>query len=278
MTRLLMALLVAGLAAPALAQDAAGLVVARRGQITAYAADGTPRSVTCGDLIREDERLETAHASRVALLTGDVYAQLYVLSSARFGAAPDGASRLALERGRMRVIDPRASDSAKDVLVTASDTTARFHGNDVDAYVLGPAGETNSMICAERVDLVVDRASGGGDTARLGECVVSSQAKPLYRAQIPSTRIGLEEAYECELPIADRAMLAFSPDVAAGPEPPLPGALGGPNRDSCDVPGSGCGALPSSGDPVDVITPFPSDPLPGLTVDQITPFPSDPLP
>lgn len=240
-----------------------GLVVAMRGDVTAQAPGQPERPVTCGDIVHENERVATGVASRVAILTGDVYAQLFVLSAARFGRGADGTAELALEQGRMRVIDPRGETDARPVHVTASAADARFAGNDVDAYVLGPPGETNGMICSERVDLKVGRAAEGTH-AKPGQCAIASIGKPLYRASVPSERIALGEAYECVLPVAFGPLEQyFDPtDVAAGQdfELPVPDALDDSIRDACDDPGSGCAGFSL---PVDTITPFPSDPLPG---------------
>lgn len=256
------------------ATEPVGLVVAMRGQVSAVDAAGQERALTCGDVIGRDELIRTGRASRVAVLTGDVYAQLYVHSAARFGNEADGSARLALERGRMRVIDPRPSAGAAPVHVRASEAQTRFAGNDVDAYVLGPVGATNAMLCSESVDLAVERL-GQRTTAQRGQCAIDSRGKSLYRAQVPSTRIALAEAYECELQLGIADL--FDPtDVATRPgrDTPLPDGWGNTTRDACDDPGSGCSGRSSSGSG-DTITPFPSDPLPAS--DALTPFPSDPL-
>jgi hypothetical protein len=236
-----------------------------RGDVTSQSPGQPERPVTCGDIVHENERVATGVASRVAVLTGDVYAQLFVQSAARFSRAADGTVELDLEQGRMRVIDPRGRADALPVHVSASAADARFAGNDVDAYVLGPRGKTNGVICAERIDLAVGRG-GERASARPGQCTVASLGKPLYQASFPSERIALAEAYECVLPAAFGPLdQYFDPtDVAAGPDDglPPPDALDDAPRDPCDVPGSGCAGI-LGGIPVDVITPFPSDPLPG---------------
>jgi len=260
-------LVVAGLAAPTtgVAQDTGvGLVVAMRGDVTSQSPSQPERPVTCGDIVHENERVATGVASRVAVLTGDVYAQLFVQSAARFSRAADGSAELDLEQGRMRVIDPRGRVDAVPVHVSASAADARFAGNDVDAYVLGPRGKTNGVICSERVDLSVGRGSENAN-ARPGQCTVASLGKPLYQASFPSERIALAEAYECVLPAAFGPLEQyFDPrDVAAGPDGglPPPDGLDDAPRDPCDVPGSGCAGILGVA-PVDVITPFPSDLLP----------------
>jgi hypothetical protein len=247
-------------------EDTVGLVVAQRGQVTVTAPDGGERFLSCGDLVHAGHLVRTHEASRVAILTGDVYAQLFVLSEGRFDTTPDGTALLKLERGRMRVVDPRAGTNITPVHVTASGSEARFAGNDVDVYVLGPADATNGVICSERVSLDVARpGSGESITAHRDRCAIASLGKPLYTAEIPSERIALAEANDCELPIADALVLHFAPDVAAGAaDTPLPTSDVDPTRDACDVPGSGCGAVPTSG-PVDTLPPFPWDRLPGVT-------------
>ena len=241
-----------------------GLVVAMRGQVSAQ-TDGEPeRRLGCGDVIHSGDRVATGRASRVAVLAGDVYAQLFVSSAARFSTAGDGSAALALERGRMRVIDPRRG-SPMPVRVSVGPAETSFAGNDVDVYALGPASARNAVICSERSDLAVQRSDGnGGPTvASRGQCAVASLGKATYRAHVPSTRIGLAEANECELALVSDVALRLAPsDVAAAQRPrsPLPKGIRDPRRDACDDPGSGClGAL--SG-PADEVSPFPSDPLP----------------
>ncbi len=163
----------------------------------------------------------------------------------------------------MRVIDPRGRGEGPLLWIATERAQTRFVGNDVDAYVLGPPDSTNAMICSEGVELEVVRRDGASPpmSAHFGECAIASLGKATYEAQIPSNRIALAEAYDCELP--DSVASRFSPtDVAAAPPMllPLPTANGGPQLDSCDLPGSGC-AGPASV-PVDVVLPSPSIPLP----------------
>lgn len=270
MNRALLAAGLLALAGPVRAGDGVGVVVAVRGEITGALAGEAERPLTCGDVIREGERLTTGEASRVAVLSGDVYAQLFVTSAARFATGADGRRELVLERGRMRVIDPRRGSELEPVRVTTPRAGASAAGNDVDAYVLGPAAVRNSMVCAEGVDLEVARrdARGRSLTARPGRCAIVSVDTPAFTARVPSERIGLHEAYECELPIAWRLEGRLAPaDVGAGP----PGLLGLPagegdlGRDACDVPGSGCSGpfLEPGPAPVDTVAPSPHVPLPG---------------
>ena len=250
-------------AVTARADDGVGLVVAIRGKVTVQAPGERERPVSCGEVVRSGERLTTAAASRVAVLTGDVYAHLFVLSSARLSRGPEGDTTLFLERGRMRVIDPRGRGEGPPLWIATERAQTRFVGNDVDAYVLGPPGATNAMICSEGVELEVVRRDGASapSAARFGECAIASLGKATYEAEIPSNRIALAEAYDCELP--DSLAARFTPtDVAAAPSTrlPLPTAKGGLQRDSCDVPGSGCASPVSV--PVDTVLPSPSIPLP----------------
>ncbi len=249
---------------PAQSQEAVGLVVASRGRATVTSADGIARTLTCGDIVRDGEVVETQSASRIAVLFGEVYAQLFVFSRASFGIGDDGTHHLVLESGRMRVIDPRSGRGNAPVQVTAGHAQTRFAGNDIDAYVMGPAGASNAAICSERSDLTVTRDDRTGEraTAADGQCAIASLGQSIYTIGMPSERIALGEANDCELPIVSAALLRLQPQVAAAPDfTPLPEGIGDSFRDACDVPGSGCGA-PST--PVDTITPFPFDPLPGF--------------
>ena len=245
-------------------EGAVGLVVASRGRATVTSSDGIERTLTCGDIVKHGEVVETHAASRVAILTGDVYVQLFVFSRASFGTTADGTPHLVLESGRMRVIDPRRGDGNAPVQVTASAAQTRFAGNDIDVYVMGPEGATNSAICSERNDLSVTRDDRAGEraTAADGECAIASLDKSIYTIGMPSERIALGEANDCELPMPLAAMLRLQPQVAAAPQfTPLPEGISDPFRDACDVPGSGCGSISA---PQDEVTFFPFDPLPGF--------------
>lgn len=240
-----------------------GLVVGMRGQVVARTDAGAARRLDCGDPVYAGEALETGQASRVSVLVGDVYAQLFVGSQADFGATPNGTPDLFLERGRMRVVDPRSDASAADIVVTTPRARTAFARNDVDAYVLGPSGETNAMLCSERTTIDVERVDRGGTAQHTpaGLCTIVSLDKPSYQARVPSERIGLREAPDCTLDLASGARFD-AVDVAA--PNPLPG-MGMPDlgafdpRRPCDVPGSGCGGKPSPPDLVPDPTP---DPLP----------------
>jgi hypothetical protein len=248
----------------AAADDSIGMVVGLRGTVSAAAPGQTPRVLSCGDLVGPGEVLTTERASRVSVLIGDVYAQLFVQSAARFELSEAGGADLMLSRGRMRVVDPRSRPDAPPVHVATPNAEARFAANDVDSYVLGPAGDTNAMICAERVSLDVDRLGPGSESSRAaqGRCAIASRGKAMYLARIPSERIGLTEADACE---PDRGPVAADfqqTDVAAGPVGglQLPGAGEGPPRHPCDVPESACGLQVTV---QDTTGGFGSDPLGG---------------
>jgi len=245
--------------------DSIGVVVGLRGTVNAAAPGQEARVLSCGDLVGPGEVLTTEQASRVSVLVGDVYAQLFVQSEALFQLSQAGGADLMLSRGRMRIIDPRTGNDVPQVHVTTPDAEARFAANDVDSYVLGPAGETNAMICAERVALDVGRLGAASQSSRApqGSCAIASRGKAMYLAQIPSERIGLSEADDCEPGRGPVAARFQATDVAAGPVGglQLPDAGQGPPRHPCDVPESACG-MPTPGFQ-DTTGGFGSDPLGG---------------
>ena len=240
-----------------------GLVVGLRGHVVARADGAEARRLDCGQPIYAGERLETGEASRVSVLMGDVYVQLFVGSQADFAATPDGTPDLFLVRGRMRVVDPRTSAASPAVRVGTPRARTEFARNDIDAYVLGPPGATNSMLCSERTAMDVERVDldAGPQHTPTGLCTIVSLDKPTYQARVPSERIGLREAPDCTLDLAsgDR----FDAVDVAAPRA-LPG-MGLPDigpfdpRGTCDVPGSGCGGPPNPPDHRPGPTP---DPLP----------------
>ncbi|MBW2282778.1 MAG: hypothetical protein JRG76_17330 [Deltaproteobacteria bacterium] len=234
------------------ADDPVGLVVGIRGQVIATAPGQEPRRLDCGDSVFADEQIETGQASRASVLIGDVYAQLFVGSQARIGVTPAGTPDLFLERGRLRIIDPRTDEASPDIRIRTPRAHSSFARNDVDAYVLGPAGATNAMLCSERTTIQVERS----DVADVephhtptGHCTIASLDKPFYKARVPSERIGMREAYDCSL---DPRLDGFD-TVDVGAPRRMPG-IGNPDigpfepRLTCDVPGSGCGGNPKIAD------------------------------
>jgi hypothetical protein len=102
------------------------------------------------------------------------------------------------------------------------------------------------MICSERVDLHVHRtdAAGGSLGVSLGECVVASKDNGTYNAKIPSERIGLREADDCEVELGSVPARFAGIDVASPPLPEgidLPAAIDVLPRRPCDDSGAGCG-------------------------------------
>ena len=234
------------------AEDAIGLVVGLRGQVVATAPGQEARRLQCGDPVFADDQIETGQASRASVLVGDVYAQLFVRSQARIGVTPAGTPDLFLERGRLRVIDPRTADESPDVRLTTPRAHSAFARNDVDAYVLGPVGATNAMLCSERTTIDVERSDVAGVDPHhtpTGHCTIASLDKPFYKARVPSERIGMREADDCSL---DPRLAGFDATDVAAPRA-IPG-IGNPDlgpfepRLTCDVPGSGCGGNPKVGD------------------------------
>ena len=198
---LALATTVGGVSSVRAEEDPIGLVVGKRGQVVATAKGAEPRRLDCGDPVFAGEKLETGVASRVSVLIGDVYAQLFVSSEADIGVTSAGTPDLFLRRGRMRVVDPRTHEGAAAIELATPRAHSSFARNDVDAYVLGPAGATNSMLCSERTTISVERSDTpeAASHTPTGHCTIASLGKDFYRARVPSERIGLREAPDCTL-------------------------------------------------------------------------------
>lgn len=245
-----------------------GKVTSVSGRATVTRAGGEAQPLACGDSIHAGDLLETGAGSRLGVLHGDVMTHLDESSSLRLGAMSSEAPDATLEKGRVRLIDPR--DGGAEARLAALETRVAGVGNDLEAYVLAEKVGPYAMFCEWDAPLVADRGSEHL-TLGPGECVIAKSKEPLYLAKAHDQRIAAAPDEVCETDPALIAALAGAPvrhlsptDVAAGPPGgPTYGAAGtagmglsnpvGPEkpvREACDVAGA-CGF------PILVIEPAP---------------------
>jgi hypothetical protein len=257
------ALLLAALSFPLFAQAesaaVAGRVTAVDGTATAQQPGQEPRALRCGDPVYADDRLDTAKDGRLGVLLGDVFAQLPEKSGLQLGHTADLTPDVRLERGGVRLIDPR--DSGSLGYLAALDARAEVMGNDVEAYVFREKVGPYAMLCEWDAPLRVARADERG-LASPGNCIIAKRNEPLYVAKAHDHRIAALADELCEIDPGALAALAGDPArhltpaavAAAGPlagaanagfGESTPGSHDVFSPEACDSPGSGCAsALP----------------------------------
>ncbi len=218
-----------------------GHVATLHGDVVAERPGEAPRPLKCRDPIYEGDRIVTGADARVGLLVGELLthvAQDSVVSVSEERRAAD----LTLERGAVRVIDPRYDGGQARLALLEAD--ARIIGNDLEAYVLDEKTGGFAMFCEWDAPLEVGRGPESR-TAEPGECVIAKPLEPLYSAEAHEERLGSPEDDLCPLGPMFGALELLSPsDVAAAPplDPwsAIPSFSDLPRRSPCDVPGSGC--------------------------------------
>lgn len=244
-TLLLFTLPIAPLVAAADAPEEVGHVATLRGRAVAERPGEAPRTLHCHDAVYEGDRVVTAGDARVGVLVGDLLAQVGGSSALIVSETPIGAD-LTLERGGVRIIDPR--DVGAHARLGVLDTKSEILGNDLEGYIFTEKTGPYAMLCEWERPLPVSRANEI-QPAEPGQCVIAKRREPLYVAKAHEERLGSPRDDRCPLgPMAGPIGLHLSPaDVAAGP--PLgpwsnvPAGLDRPRRSPCDNPGSGCGAI-----------------------------------
>jgi hypothetical protein len=236
-------LLLLMLAAPAGADpEIVGHVATLSGRAVAQRPGEPDRILECRDPIFQGDRVVTADRSRVGILVGDLLAHVSKASALQVAESASGA-RLALEKGAVRVIDPRGTGAHARLAVL--DTGAQILGNDLEGYIFTEKTGGYAMLCEWDAPLPVNR-DDERQVAQPGQCVIAKPGEPLYSAQAHDERLGSPDRDRCPLGVvAGGPDLHLSPtDVAAGP--PLAPWSAGPAAappaapSPCDVPGSGC--------------------------------------
>ena len=216
-----------------------GHVATLHGVVMAERPGEEPRQLHCRDAIYDGDRITTSADARVGLLVGELMTHLGE-DSALLVTRPDDPD-LVLERGAVRVIDPRQEGG--QARLAALDAGALILGNDLEAYLLDEKTGGFAMLCEWDAPLPVAR----GPEARVaepGECVIAKPLEPLYGAEAHEQRLASPADDLCPRPLA-ALELHLSPEDA--PLEPLPdpwadvpsfAELDG--RSPCDTPGSGC--------------------------------------
>jgi len=250
----LVVLLVAGAVAQAENAAMAGRVTAVEGVATAQQPGEEARVLRCGDAVYEADRLVTEPDAQLGMLLGDVLAHMPQDSTVQVDRTADLTPDVRLERGGVRLIDPR--DRGALAYLSALDARAEVMGNDVEGYIFSEKVGPYAMLCEWDEPLPVAR----GDERKVaepGNCVIAKKSEPIYVAQAHDERIPALASEVCEIDPGALAALAGDPtrhlnpaDVAAagpiagggsaglGNAGPLAADL--PDRSPCDVPGSGC--------------------------------------
>lgn len=224
-----------------------GLLVSLSGNATAIDACGNSRRIECGSSLFSGETVSTAAGSTAGVMLGEVLTLVGPSSAASIGVSADGTADVVLERGGVRMIDPR--ENGPPVRLRARDASARFFGNDAEAHVVDGRSGTRVTMCGWEAPLGVAR--GGADTpASFERCGDSRQASSTI-ALAASDAVAGSATCEARPAISTLAHLLPLPPVAGPPPgtgPPLPDVHGDPPpRTPCDNPGSGCGAPRSVG-------------------------------
>jgi hypothetical protein len=247
------------------AGEPVGHVATLLGDVVAERPGEPPRKLHCRDTVYEGERLVTTDGSRVGVLMGDLLARLGEGSALRVGRTADAAPDISLEKGAVRVVDPR--DSGATARLAALDARAKVLGNDAEAYVFAEKTGRYAMLCEWDAPLEVERADES-ELAQPGKCVIAKSREPLYLADAHDERLGPPAQDACALgPVIGQLDVHLSPtDVAAGPLlGPWSGKAGGlefPSRSPCDEPGAGTCFGILDPPPVGAEVPGGSGPLP----------------
>lgn len=231
-----------------------GRIASLSGSATSVGARGT-RALECGGELCTGDTVTTGPGSSVGILSGGMLTQLGEESSARVWLTADQTPAVVLERGSVRIVDPR--DGGPPARLTVLGTEAQIAGNDTEARLLADEGGRAARFCEFDAPLRV-----GVETLAPGSCLTLRPGAPPVvaaaggHAAIPA----LDASCDPTLTIPVLAHLVPVPSVAAPPgeASALPEPLAGPLRSPCDVPGSGCARG------VSVVEQPPStDPFPG---------------
>jgi hypothetical protein len=218
-----------------------GRVATLHGDVFAERPGEEPRRLGCRDPIYGGERIVTGEDARVGLLMGDLLAHVARQSALRVSER-DGEADLRLERGALRVIDPRSKGA--EARLALLDAGAEILGNDLEAYLLDEKTGGFAMLCEWDAPLPVARGPES-KLAEPGECVIAKPLEPLYVADAHEERLGSPAEDLCPLGPLFSALELVSPTDAAAPPPSdpwsaIPSFSDLPRRSPCDVPGSGC--------------------------------------
>ena len=212
------------------------------GQVEITTASGETRRLSQGDFVQAGDRVRTGADSSAGLWLEEALAQIDENSLARITRGAGGGPRVTLEEGAVRIVDPRESGPAIELV--ALDTSTEVVGGDLEARILREKAGPYAMICDWEKPLSVVRGDQERGSAP-GDCIIANPREPLFAAPGHSDRIPILEnapALASAGPAIDPASLidppAALPAVAAG-GPGGPMSLGGPLVSSLTDRGSG---------------------------------------
>ena len=164
-----------------------GEVTALSGQVSAVRDGGTPRPLACGDPVYEGESVVTSPGSGAGLLLGDdLLATVGEGSSLKLGRTDAGTPDATLQKGAVRVIDARASQTP--ARLAAGSAAARVAGGDSEAYLLAEKAGGYAMFCEWDAPLAVERGNESR-TASPEQCVIAKPDEKLYVANAHQERM-----------------------------------------------------------------------------------------
>ncbi len=211
-------------------------VASVQGQAEAMSPNGQVRILKIGDPIYAGESVRTGVGSTAGLWHDEALAQLPEKSKARVDRNADGQTRVTLEEGAIRVVDPRTTGDPIELV--ALDSSSTVLGGDREARILREKAGAYSMICDWVKPVSVTRRAEG-KSARPGDCVIANPREAMFAAPGHDERIPLLGGAAS---LAD-AGPAIDPSSLIDPLPPVgaagPGAMG-----LGGVPGGGPGSGP----------------------------------
>lgn len=262
-------------------------VASVEGRVAATDGAGRARDLRIGDPIYAGERVSTASNSSAGLWLDETLgqpegslAQFESNSRARLTRATEGGARVQLEKGAVRIVDPREDGAGPAIELAALDSETRFTGGDREARILKEKTGPYAVMCDWAKPMTVVR----GDQTRSagpGGCVVGNNREPLFAAPAHGERIPLlagAPAVAAAGPSIEPSSLlddptSLPPVSSPGPGGPLTGAppvLGLAALDRFPVCGSSGSPCGSTGGPA-------GPPVPPVVVLQqaptITPAP-----
>ena len=229
-----------------------GRIASLTGSASAAGASGT-HALACGDEICTGDAVTTGPDSSIGILSGGMLTQLGPDSRARLWLTAEQTAAVDLERGGVRIVDPR--DSGPPGRLTVQKTLAEISGNDTEAHLVEDGAGRAARFCEWDAPLRVN-----GQTLAPGSCLtVRSGVATVAAAGGGATIPALVASCDPTPSFPPFAHLVPIPSVAGPPDngPPLPGALAGPLRSACDVPGSGCSPNVSVVEQPPSTSPFP---------------------
>jgi hypothetical protein len=181
------------------------LIAALLGTASAGFGSSTPRKLACGDAVYGGEQLTTAPDARLGVLSGEVYTQLESDTALKVNRTRGGGLDVNLEKGRVRVVDPRSTGPVGRLAI--ADTAAELRGSDADAHFV--PSEQLSVIFPNNGTLDVVQggtrttvAKGGGFDVSTASPIRSAAATPKPVALPASVAVAVATVVETTVAVA----------------------------------------------------------------------------